>query len=172
MDTTSGANGTSETPSIPIPPPAAGGGIQFQTVHQEETFNKVKGWMKDIFGDFATPREDAPNVSVYVGSSYSSVAVMPWGDDDAIITTRSWVVTGVEMTQDMLYYLLRENDTMRFGGFGLDSDNDIFFEHTIVGSTADKVQLKASVMAVVMTADRYDDEITGRFGGTRAIDRK
>ncbi len=170
--TTPGTPETPATPSIPIPPPAGGGGIQFQSAPQEETFKKVKGWMKEIFGDFATPREDAPNVSVYVGSSYSSVAVMPWGTDDAIITTRSWVVTGVEMTQDLLYYLLRENDTMRFGGFGLDSDNDVFFEHTIVGSTADKDELKASVMAVVMTADRYDDTISGRFGGTRAIDRK
>ena len=171
MDTTT--PGTPETPETPTPPAApATGGIQFQTAPQEETFNKVKEWMKDIFGDFATPRADAPNVSVYVGSSYSSVAVMPWGDDDAIITTRSWVVTGVEMTQDLLYYLLRENDTMRFGAFGLDSDNDVFFEHTIVGSTADKVELKASVMAVVMTADRYDDQISSRFGGTRAIDRK
>jgi hypothetical protein len=61
---------------------------------------------------------------------------------------------------------------MRFGAFGLDSDNDVFFEHSIVGSTSDKVELKASVMAVVMTADRYDDQISSRWGGTRAVDRK
>jgi hypothetical protein len=96
---------------------------------------------------------------------------MTWGEDDAIITTRSWVVTGIELTQELLQYLLRENDTMRFGAFGLDSDNDVFFEHTIVGSTADKHELKASVMAVVMTADRYDDIIAERWGGTRAVDR-
>jgi hypothetical protein len=146
--------------------------MQFQTAAQEESYNKVKGWMKEIFGDFVTPREDSPSFAVYVGSSYSSVAVMPWGDDDAVVTTRSWVVTGVEMTQELLYFLLRENDTMRFGAFGLDTDNDVFFEHSIVGSTADKVELKASVMAVVMTADRYDDQISSRWGGTRAIDRK
>ncbi len=172
---TPGSNGTSapETPAPPATPATpASGGIQFQTAAQEESYNKVKVWMKEIFGDFVTPREELPSFAVYVGSSYSSVAIMPWGDDDAVVTTRSWVVTGVEMTQELLYYLLRENDTMRFGAFGLDSDNDVFFEHSIVASTADKVELKASVMAVVMTADRYDDQISSRWGGTRAIDRK
>jgi hypothetical protein len=171
--TTPGTPGTPETPATPPAPPATqAAGLQFQTASQEECYNKVKTWIKEIFGDFATPREDSPSFAVYVGSSYSSVSVMPWGEDDAVVTTRSWIVTGVEMTQELLYFLLRENDTMRFGAFGLDSDNDVFFEHTIVGSTADKVELKASVMAVVMTADRYDDQISSRWGGTRAIDRK
>jgi hypothetical protein len=171
--TTPGTPGAPETPTTPPTTPAAQtAGIQFQSAAQEQTYNKVKTWIKEIFGDFATPREDSPSFAVYVGSSYSSVSVMPWGEDDAVVTTRSWIVTGVEMTQELLYFLLRENDTMRFGAFGLDSDNDVFFEHTIVGSTADKVELKASVMAVVMTADRYDDQISSRWGGTRAIDRK
>ena len=33
-------------------------------------------------------------------------------------------------------------------------------------------ELKASVMAVVMTADRYDDQITSKWGGQRAVDRR
>ena len=145
--------------------------MQFESKAQEDIYNKVVPWMKEIFGDFARPREDHPSFAIYVGSAYASTAVMTWGEDDAIITTRSWVVTGVELTLELLQYLLRENDTMRFGAFGLDSDNDVFFEHTIVGSTADKHELKASVMAVVMTADRYDDIIAERWGGTRAVDR-
>lgn len=169
---TPGGNGSTDTPSTPAAPAAPSGGIQFQTKAQEEVYNKVKGWMKDIFGDFATPRADSPSFAVYVGSSYSSVAVMPWGEDDAVVATRSWIVTGVEMTQELCYYLLRENDNMRFGAFGLDSDNDVYFEHAIAGNSADKDELKASVMAVVMTADRYDDIISSRWGGTRAIDRK
>ena len=167
---TTGSDGAGDT--TVTPPTQQEGGLQFQTAAQEECYNRVKGYVKEIFGDFATPRADSPNFSVYVGSSYSSVAVMPWGEDDAVVTTRSWVITGVEMTQELLHYLLRENDTMRFGAFGLDSDNDVFFEHSIVGSSADRDELKASIMAVVTTADRYDDEISSRWGGTRAIDRK
>src|SRR5437870_5365133 len=146
--------------------------IQFQSKAQEETYNRVSGWMKEIFGDFSVAREDSPSFAIYVGSAYASCAVVPWGDDDSTVTTRSWVVTKVELTQDLLQFLLRENDMMRFGAFGLDSDNDIFFEHTIVGSSCDKNELKASVMAVVMTADRYDDQITSKWGGQRAVDRR
>jgi hypothetical protein len=145
--------------------------MEFETKPQEDTYNKIAPWMKEIFGDFSNPRPDHPSFATYVGSAYASTAVMGWGEDDAIVTTRSWVVTGIEITLELLQYLLRENDTMRFGAFGLDADNDIFFEHTIVGSTADKHELKASVMAVIMTADRYDDTISQRWGGTRAIDR-
>ena len=72
---------------------------------------------------------------------------------------------------DLLHYLLRENEQLRFGAFGVDSDNDICYSHTVVGSTIDKEELQACVMAVVAMADKYDDEIVGRWGGQRAIDR-
>jgi hypothetical protein len=71
----------------------------------------------------------------------------------------------------VLHYLLRENDQMRFGAFGIDDANDIFFEYSIVGSTCDRAELKAAVSAVAFTADEYDDQIAGRWGGDRAIDR-
>ncbi len=61
---------------------------------------------------------------------------------------------------------------MRFGAFGVDQDNDIFFEHTIVGSSCDKDELKASILAVVYTADQYDEQITQKWGGQRAVDRR
>jgi hypothetical protein len=145
--------------------------MEFQSKVQEDTYNKVLPWMKEIFGDFCVPRTDHPSFATYVGSAYASTAVSPWGDDEAIITTRSWVVTGVELTQELLQYLLRENDTRRFGAFGLDTDNDIFYEHTIVGSTCDRAELKTSVMAVILAADDYDDKISQRWGGTRSVDR-
>jgi len=69
-----------------------------------------------------------------------------------------------------MQFLLRKNDDMRFGAFGLDRDMDIFFEHTIVGSTCDKEELRATVMAVLQTADKYDDEIVAKWGGERAVD--
>ena len=47
----------------------------------------------------------------------------------------------------------------------------VTFEQNIVGSSCDKNELKASVMAVVGTADKYDDEIVSRWGGKRSADR-
>lgn len=145
--------------------------MDFQTNAQKECYEKLVPWMKELFGVFVTVREELPLFSVAVGSAMTQIGVSAWGDDDATITVRSYVVTGAEMNAELMKFLLRENDRMRFGAYGLDEDEDIFFEHTIVGSTCDKEELKASVVAVVMTADDADDKIIAKWGGQRAVDR-
>jgi len=145
--------------------------IEFKTAAQKACYEKIVPMMKELFGELAMFRDNAPVVLVPVGSTYASTAVYAWGDDEATITTRAYVVTKVELTPELMLFLLQENDTMRFGAFGVDSDKDIFFEHTIVGSTCDKAELRASVIAVVRTADQYDDQIMARWGGQRAVDR-
>lgn len=145
--------------------------MEFKTDMQKQVYEKLQGWVKELFGAFARQREDLPAFGIMVGSAYVLVNVVPWGDDDATITTRSYVAFGTELTAELMHYLLRENDRMRFGAFGMDNEGDIFFQHTIVGSTCDKEELRASVMAVVYTADEYDDKIIQKWGGQRAIDR-
>jgi hypothetical protein len=143
--------------------------IQFKSEAQRACHEQVSKWMKEIFGELAASRNDAPLFGVALGSAFAQVAVLPWGQDDAVICTRAYVVTGAEMTPELIHYLLRQNASMGFGAFGL--DDDVFFDHTIVGSTCSKNELKASVVAVVGTADRLDDEIVARWGGQRALDR-
>lgn len=145
--------------------------MEFQTEAQKACYEKISPWMKELFGEFAVAREDAPVFGVRVGSAVAQTVVFPWGDDDATICTRAYVVMGAELTLDLMRYLLRKNADMRFGAFGIDDDGDIFFEHTVVGSTCDKNELRASVLAVVATADNFDDEIVARWGGQRALDR-
>jgi len=150
--------------------------MQFKTDAQRAVYEKVAAWLKDAFGPTVQARREAPVFDVGInlalgGSALAHVAVHPWGDDDATVTVRAYVVTDVEPTPELMHFLLRENDTMRYGAFGLDKDDDIFFEHALVGSTLDKEELMASVMAVLNTADRYDDEIRQRWGGRRALDR-
>lgn len=145
--------------------------MEFQTDAHKEVYEKINPWIKELFGAFVFPREDAPIFSVMVGSALAQVGVSAWGQDDATITTRAYVVTGCELTQELMLFMLKENDKMRFGAFGVDQENDIFFEHTIVGSTSDKEEIKASVMAVILTADEYDDKIIAQWGGQRALDR-
>ena len=145
--------------------------IEFKNDAQKVIYEKVVGYARELWGEFARFRDDAPVFNVNYGSAFVRVAVFPWGDDDAFINARSWVICGAEIKPELMHYLLRQNDDMRFGAYGLDSDNDIFFEHSVVGSTLDKEELRACVMAVLMTADNKDDEIQQRWGGTRASDR-
>jgi hypothetical protein len=146
--------------------------MEFKTEAQKSVYEKVAPMVREIFGEFAQERDDIPQFGVLMGSSITRITVIPWGDDDATISITSYVVSGAEITPELMEYLLRENASMRFGAFGIDSDDDIQFEHTIVGSTCDKEELKASAMAVVRVSDKYDDEIVARFGGQRATDQK
>jgi hypothetical protein len=145
--------------------------MKFQTAMQEACYEKVATWMQELYGKFPCARNDVPGLALFMGSALVEVFVFPWNQDDAVINTRSYVVTGAELTPDLMRFLLRENNNMRFGAFGVDEQGDIVFEHTIVGSTCDQPELEASVNAVLAIADDYDDKIVERWGGKRALDR-
>jgi len=145
--------------------------MEFETAAQKACYDKVASWMKELFGELVIMSGDVPVMGVMMGSAVAQVLVLPWGDDDATIVTRAYLVTGAELAPDLLRYLLRENVDMRFGAFGVDQDGDILFEHSIVGSSCDKGELKASMLAVLGAADEYDDKIVARWGGERALDR-
>jgi hypothetical protein len=145
--------------------------MQFQTAAQEDCYNKIALWMREIFGKFPCARQDVPGLGLFMGSALVEVLIFPWGDDDATINTRSYVVTDIERKPDLMRFLLEENAKMIFGAFGLDVNGDIIFEHSIVGSTCDKKELESSVRAVLEIADKYDDKIVAEWGGMRALDR-
>ncbi|MBI4409723.1 MAG: YbjN domain-containing protein [Gemmatimonadetes bacterium] len=145
--------------------------MHFLTESQRRCYEKIVPWMVETFGPATFVHDAAPALTVMVGSAFAHTAVHPWGSDDAVINTRAFVVSGAELTAELTHYLLRQNADMLFGAFGLDAEGYIVFEHTIVGSTCDKEELRASVLAVVRTADEYDDQIVARWGGQRALDQ-
>jgi len=144
--------------------------MEFKTSTHQTCYERVATWMKELFGEMAMTRSDVPLIGVLVGSAYAQVAIHPWGDDDATVTARAYVVLGTELQPELMHYLLRQNADMRFGAFGVDNEGDIFFEHTIVGSTCERSELKASVMAVAITAGQYADALVARWGGRRGLD--
>ncbi len=145
--------------------------MQFETQAQKGCYERVLPWVTDLFGGSVLRKPDRPILGVMHGSAFAQVGVFPWGKDDAIITTRAYVVTGAELTPELMRFLLEENAGMRFGAFGIDDEGDITFEHSIVGSTCDQKELEASVIHVARTADDYDDRIVTRWGGERALDQ-
>lgn len=145
--------------------------MEFKTEAQKAVYEKVLIYGKQLFGEMLNQHKELPSYAIEYGSAFVFVNVIPWRDTDAVINIRSWVVTGAEITQDLLRYLLKENYEMTFGAFGVDDEGDIEFEHTIVGSTCDIEEFRASVLALISVADAYDDQIRSRWGGQRACDR-
>ncbi len=145
--------------------------MDFRTKVQEETYHKVDDLLGQVFGEMIKKPPERPVFLLQRGTTLTHIAVAPWGDDDAVVMVRAYVNYGADLAPDLLKFLLTENARMRFGAFGIDGDGDIFFEHSIVGSTCDKEEIKASVLAVGSTADDYDERIMERWGGMRTIDR-
>ena len=145
--------------------------MEFETALQQACYEKIVPWMQEFFVDFLVVSEEEPLFVVNFGSAIAYTEVIPWENDEAVILTRAYVVTNVEVTSELMQYLLQENDGLYFGRFALDQDGNIAFEHTLVGSTCDPEELRLSVISVVKFADDYDDEIVKRWGGKRALDR-
>ena len=89
--------------------------MEFGNKAQQETYERVTAWMKELFGEMARVYPDTPTFGIGIGSSWTYVNVYTWGDDSAVIQCFSWVVTGAECTPDLMQFLLQENDRMRFG---------------------------------------------------------
>ncbi|MBE9076901.1 YbjN domain-containing protein [Romeria aff. gracilis LEGE 07310] len=145
--------------------------MEFQSIAQQICYSRIAPWMQDLFGESTVAFEDEPLFIITIGSAVASTRVIPWGSEEALITTRSYVVTDIEITPELSYYLLRANNGIYFGRFALDGEDDIVFEHSLVGSSCDRIELKHSVQNVIRLADDYDDEIVARWGGKRALER-
>lgn len=144
--------------------------MEFETKPQENCYHKIAGWMDDLFSKYPWEKLDDVGFGLFMGSAWVEVKIYPWKSDDAVINTRSKVVISPQRNPDLLQFLLEENAERLFGAFSLSKAGDILFEHTIVGSTCDPEELEASVLAVLETADNYDDQIIEKWGGKRALD--
>ncbi|MEO0352280.1 MAG: hypothetical protein AAF282_19750, partial [Cyanobacteria bacterium P01_A01_bin.15] len=96
--------------------------MDFQSSAQKTCYDRIAPWMDELFGEATVAFEDEPLFIITIGSAVASTRVVPWGDHEALITTRSYVVTDVDATSELAYYLLRANDNILFGRFALDSE--------------------------------------------------
>jgi hypothetical protein len=141
-----------------------------ETLAQETIYEKIGGWLREIFGEFAEPLDDAPGFAIQMGSGLVFIWVSPWTDVDAIVCIRSIVVRGATIQPSLMRFLLEENHRLYFGRFGLSEEDEIALEHNLVGSTCDKEELRTAVRLMVSMVDRYDDQIVQQWGGMRASD--
>jgi hypothetical protein len=145
--------------------------MKFETPVQKACYEKIQPWLKDLYENVYSPSHDTPLFVLPLGSATANVEVLPWGNSEAIISTWSYVVTGAEVTQDLMRFLLKKNSELQFGVFSIDDDGDIRFHTTLVGSTCDRQELQTLVSSVLETADKYDDAIVANWGGERSVDR-
>lgn len=101
------------------------------------------------------------------GSTYVMINIVSWGLDRAVCRLVAQLVKGVRMDGDLATQLLHLNTQLRFGAFGYDPEDEIvLFSHSILGGeTLDPEELLATLTAIALVADDYDDKIISKYGG-------
>ncbi|MBS1536920.1 MAG: YbjN domain-containing protein [Bacteroidetes bacterium] len=133
-----------------------------------QTVEKVQNILKNSFPDFLSFENGSFTISR--GSTQIMLVVRPFNETDTCIECMATVVSGAEISHELLHYLLRKNAELHFGAFGLLFDGTIIFSHSITGANLDANELITSVHSVAIISDYYDDEIVKMAGGKRALD--
>ncbi|HEC34564.1 MAG TPA: YbjN domain-containing protein, partial [Chloroflexi bacterium] len=71
--------------------------MQFKTKAQQQTYEKVGKYLRQLFGEMVRAPSAAPIYIVPAGTTLTHIVVTPWGNDDATITVRAYVVFGAEL---------------------------------------------------------------------------
>ncbi|MDX9791162.1 MAG: YbjN domain-containing protein [Candidatus Kapaibacterium sp.] len=134
----------------------------------DATSLKVESILKERFKDYLSFGNGTFTISR--GSCQVMILVRPFTESDTVIECMANVVSGAIISNDLMQFLLRKNAELHFGAFGLLFDNSIVFQHSIAGTHVDANELTASINAVAIIADHYDDEIIKMAGGSRQIE--
>ncbi len=142
--------------------------MRFEHDAQEAAYKRVSEYIGQLYGEDAAAMTDDPSFVLRRGSARIDVTVAAVGEQ-AVVAVYATVVSGIEPSQKLYEHLLTYNAGSVFGAFAV-ADRDVLFQHSLVGETVDKLELRTAISAVVEAADEQDEEITRRFGGKRARD--
>ncbi|MCX8054936.1 MAG: YbjN domain-containing protein [Ignavibacteria bacterium] len=134
----------------------------------QSTIDKVENYLKEIFPDYISFGNGS--FTVNYGSSQIMIIVRPFTETETCVEIVSNVVTGADITPELMKFLLSKNSEIHFGAFGLLFDDTITFQHSIAGTNMDKNEFETSLKTVAIISDHYDDEIVKIAGGKRGID--
>jgi hypothetical protein len=146
--------------------------MEFKTEAHKTVYEKTRSFLHTLFGE-VNVRELDDTFTLQEGSTFVYARTFPIGEKKAGVEIFSYVAVDVEVTEDLMRYLLVYNLKLILGGFGLAIGDggkaSVLLTHTILGDTMEREELYASVSAIARVADDLDDQIVEAFGGTTAL---
>ncbi|MDA3843785.1 MAG: YbjN domain-containing protein [Candidatus Kapabacteria bacterium] len=134
----------------------------------DQTIKRVEEVLDEHFPDYL--KYDNGSFAISRGSTHVSIVVRHFLKGETIIESTANVVSGAEISQKLMNFLLRKNAQLHFGSFSLLFDDTITYSHSISGSNLDSNELITSLSTVAFIADYYDDIIVENYGGKRSAD--
>jgi hypothetical protein len=148
--------------------------MEFKSEAHRRAYDKTRDYLRELFGE-ANIKPMNSMFALQEGSTFVYVRTFPIGEQKAGVEIFSYVVIDVNVTEELMRYLLTYNLRLVFGGFGLSVDDGgkgaIVLTHTILGEGMDRDELYASVSAIAQVADDLDDKLVANFGGKTALDK-
>lgn len=114
-------------------------------------------------------RDRGHRLSVRRGSSAVFIKPAKWGDEHTVVELLSPVLTDIERSPELLEKLNELNMALYFGK-AYWHDRSVWIAHNLLGDHIDRDELVAAVGMIGTVADKLDDDLKARFGGTRWID--
>jgi hypothetical protein len=137
--------------------------MPFESDGQREAYERLRGPLEALFPALRERIHAIGYVYEVDGTTVTST-LAPWGPD-TIVANRCYLAGEVPMSQELLRELASWTEKGRFGYFGVDDANNVFFEHQLPGSTATHDTLGRSIAQAHATAMARKDEVRTRFGG-------
>ncbi|HEX8090977.1 MAG TPA: YbjN domain-containing protein [Blastocatellia bacterium] len=148
--------------------------MEFKTGAHKAAYEKTRDFLHTLFGEVNVKTMDDTFV-LQEGSTFVYTRTFPIGDKKSGVEIFSYVVVDVEVTEELMRYLLTYNLRLMLGAFGLSigegAKGAVLLSHTVLGDSMDREELYASVTAIARVADDLDDHIVASFGGKTALDK-
>lgn len=143
------------------------------TISPEELKITVELWLSEKFKGVEV-REDGRIFVPRFGSTALFVSVKEaFKGKHVIVVLESPVLVDVPITRELLEYVGYKSGLYLFGHLattghnGVGTTGHLIFRHTLLGDSIDELQLVLTAGLVASTANRLDDDLQVRFGGSR-----
>jgi hypothetical protein len=146
--------------------------MEFSTEAHKRVYDQTRDYLHSLFGEVNIKVMDDTFV-LQEGSTFVYVRTFPIGEKKSGVEIFAYVVVDVDVTEQLMRYLLTYNLRLILGGFGLargeGEKGTVLLTHTILGESMDRDELYGSVSAIARVADDLDDQIVAAFGGQTAL---
>lgn len=129
----------------------------------EETRGRVRGFLQEIYPDFAEFSDGT--FTLQEGSAIVSITVRPWHEGDTAVEFTSQLVSGARVDEKLMRWMLEKNVELHFGALGLLFDDTVVYSQTLPGCDLSTREFEATTRTVAAIADHYDGEIVALAGG-------
>jgi hypothetical protein len=148
--------------------------MEFKSDAHKKAHEKTRDYLHTLFGE-VNVKAMGDTFVLQEGSTFVYARTFPIGDNKSGVEIFAYVVADVDVTEDLMRYLLTYNLRLILGGFGLSIGEDgkgaVVLTHTILGDSMDREEFYGSVSAIARVADDLDDHIVTAFGGKTALDK-